>query len=62
MGMVRRAKSKPANHEAESAYFTGEGGAAGNMMKFSEICAPPRLSNLKRITQIEETLRMSVSI
>ena len=36
-----RAKSKPANHEAESAYVTGEGGAAENVVKFSEICVPP---------------------
>ena len=38
VGMVWTAKSKPANHEAESAYVTGEGGAAENVMKFSEIC------------------------
>ena len=38
--MVWRAKSKLANHEAESAYVTGEGGAAENVMKFSEICGP----------------------
>ena len=40
--MVWRAKSKPANHEAESAYITGEGGAAENVIKFSEICVPLR--------------------
>ena len=39
MGVVWRATSKLANHEAESAYVTGESGAAGNVMKFSEICA-----------------------
>ena len=33
MRMVWRAKSK-----AKSAYVTGEGGTAGNVMKFSEIC------------------------
>ena len=38
--IVRRARSKPANHEAESAYVNSEGGAAGNVMKFSEICQP----------------------
>ena len=35
VGIVWRARSKPANHEAESAYVTGGGGAAGNVMKFS---------------------------
>ena len=38
VGIVWRAKSKPANHEAVSAYVTGEGGASGNVMKISEIC------------------------
>ena len=33
-------KSKPANHEAESAYVTDEGEAGENVMKFSEICGP----------------------
>ena len=37
-GIVLRAKSKPANHETESAYVTDEGGAAGNVMQFLEIC------------------------
>ena len=36
--MTWRAKSKPANHEAESAYVTSEGGASGNVRKISEIC------------------------
>ena len=36
--MAWRVKTKPANHEAESAYVTGEGEAAENVMKFSEIC------------------------
>ena len=31
-----RAKSKLANHETESAYVTGEGEAAGNVMKLSQ--------------------------
>ena len=34
----RRGKSKPVNHEAKSAYVTGAGEAAENVMKFSEIC------------------------
>ena len=38
VGMVWGAKNKPANHEAKSAYVTGEGEAAENVMKFSEIC------------------------
>ena len=38
VGMVWRAKSKPANYEAESAYVTKEGEASGNVMKISEIC------------------------
>ena len=42
--MAWRAKSKPVNHEAESAYVTGEGGAAENVMKFSEICVPGLVS------------------
>ena len=42
VGMVWRAKSKPANHEAESVYVTGEGGASGNVMKISEICQRER--------------------
>ena len=36
----RRGKSKPANHEAVSAYVTGAGGAGKNVMKFLEICDP----------------------
>ena len=39
--MVWRAMSKPAFHEAESAFVTGEGGASRNGMKISKICAPP---------------------
>ena len=40
MRMVQRAKGTPPNHEAESAYVTGEGGASGNVMKISEIYFP----------------------
>ena len=46
--MVWRAKSKPANHEAESAHVTGEGDAAENVMKFSEICIPSPVRRLGR--------------